>query len=451
MNLSEKINHLITTLPELKWDTSEIRKKQTSSDFHWFSPILKQQLAHIQVDAVVCPRNIEELKTLIHHAVHDQIPLTVRGGGTGNYGQSLPLHGGIVIDFTAFNQILSFDQSNAVVHAQAGIRLKVLEDYCIEQGYELRCKPSTFKIATLGGFFAGGFGGIGSINYGPLNAIGNILSLRLLTIEEQPKIIELNALQAAEYAHSYGTTGIVLDFHLSLAPHLNWHECVLTFPKFAQAFQCAEMIANDPALGKKEIAVFSAGIERYYDHLKAYIQPGDATILSIIEHKYLNTLQCIVEKFQGKICFRQTRQQAEQSKFSILDYCWNHATLAVLKHDKNFTYLQTSYSIGSELSQLEKITEKCGSDQIIQHVEMIRNAHGQVACSGLPILAYQNPQQLQQIMKYHEEAGVRINDPHTIYVADGHHSKQLNPNIIIYKQQNDPHHLLNIGKLSSSI
>jgi hypothetical protein len=27
--------------------------------------------------------------------------------------------------------------------------------------------PSTFRLASLGGLYCGGFGGIGSINYGP--------------------------------------------------------------------------------------------------------------------------------------------------------------------------------------------------------------------------------------------------------------------------------------------
>ena len=173
MKTAERVQQLAKSANTLHFDFSESKKKQMSSDFHWFSPILKQQLNGLQADAVVMPKSVDELKELVRNCVKYEVPLTIRGSGTGNYGQSIPIQGGIAVDFTALNKIHHFDAENGVIHAQAGIRLKQIEDLALQYGYELRCKPSTYKIATLGGFFAGGFGGIGSINYGPLNAVGN--------------------------------------------------------------------------------------------------------------------------------------------------------------------------------------------------------------------------------------------------------------------------------------
>jgi FAD/FMN-containing dehydrogenase len=34
------------------------------------------------------------------------VPITVRGSGTGNYGQCMPLHGGVILDLSAYNQLL---------------------------------------------------------------------------------------------------------------------------------------------------------------------------------------------------------------------------------------------------------------------------------------------------------------------------------------------------------
>ena len=34
------------------------------------------------------------------------LPITVRGSGTGNYGQCMPLHGGVILDLSAYNQLL---------------------------------------------------------------------------------------------------------------------------------------------------------------------------------------------------------------------------------------------------------------------------------------------------------------------------------------------------------
>ncbi|MDR6861372.1 FAD/FMN-containing dehydrogenase [Variovorax guangxiensis] len=42
-------------------------------------------------------------------------------------------------------------------------------------GQELRWLPSTYRSATLGGLFGGGFGGAGSINHGPLASASDLI------------------------------------------------------------------------------------------------------------------------------------------------------------------------------------------------------------------------------------------------------------------------------------
>ncbi len=49
--------------------------------------------------------------------------------------------------------------------------------------------PSTERIATLGGFFAGGHSGIGSIRHGILADPGNVRRLRIVTLEENPRVV----------------------------------------------------------------------------------------------------------------------------------------------------------------------------------------------------------------------------------------------------------------------
>src|SRR5690606_15719286 len=105
--------------------------------------------------------------------------LTVRGSGTGNYGQVVPLQGGVVLDMSGFKQFLWARQGAA--RAQAGIRLTEFEkETRATCGMELRCMPSTYRSATLGGLFGGGFGGIGSVNHGPLAAPGNVLGIKAM-------------------------------------------------------------------------------------------------------------------------------------------------------------------------------------------------------------------------------------------------------------------------------
>src|SRR5258707_2382801 len=83
----------------------ERQLRQKSHDFHWYSPVLTPQLQNCLADVVVQPRSEEEIAAVVVAAVKHRIPLTVRGGGTGNYGQSVPLRGGVLVDMTGFNKV----------------------------------------------------------------------------------------------------------------------------------------------------------------------------------------------------------------------------------------------------------------------------------------------------------------------------------------------------------
>src|SRR2546429_9741438 len=82
----------------------ERQLRQKSHDFHWYSPVLTPQLQNCLADVVVQPRSEEEIAAVVVAAVKHRIPLTVRGGGTGNYGQSVPLQRGVLVDMTGLNQ-----------------------------------------------------------------------------------------------------------------------------------------------------------------------------------------------------------------------------------------------------------------------------------------------------------------------------------------------------------
>src|SRR6476619_5332601 len=74
-------------------------------DFSWSSPLLPTTFADVPVDVIVRPGTMDELTAVVRIAARDRIPLTVRGAGTGNYGQSLPLQGGILVDIRRLNRI----------------------------------------------------------------------------------------------------------------------------------------------------------------------------------------------------------------------------------------------------------------------------------------------------------------------------------------------------------
>src|SRR5437764_10006912 len=86
-----------------------------------------------------------------------RVPLTVRGGGTGNYGQAVPLEGGVVVDMTRINEVIWHKPGAG--RFGAGAPMLDIDRALAPAGHELRFYPSTRQHATIGGFIAGGAAG----------------------------------------------------------------------------------------------------------------------------------------------------------------------------------------------------------------------------------------------------------------------------------------------------
>ena len=89
--------------------TREVTLK--SRDFHWYSPVLKSSLRGLRGDAVVHARHEDDVVATAGVAAAMGVPLVPRGAGTGNYGQAVPLRGGIVLDLSLMRQIVALDLS----------------------------------------------------------------------------------------------------------------------------------------------------------------------------------------------------------------------------------------------------------------------------------------------------------------------------------------------------
>ena len=86
--MSDSIFPLLKDL-DLIQDPTQIAK--LSKDYYYFSPVLTAQLDDKVADLVVRPKTEAEVIQIAQACVTTKTPLTVRGAGTGNYGQCIPL------------------------------------------------------------------------------------------------------------------------------------------------------------------------------------------------------------------------------------------------------------------------------------------------------------------------------------------------------------------------
>lgn len=437
---------LATETAGIEWITDS-RVERLSQDFYWFSPVLKRQLEHLRADAVARPRTEEEIVAVVAGCARRGLPITVRGSGTGNYGQCMPLHGGVILDLSAYNRLLRVE--GGVGRAQAGIRMIDFDKQASPQGWELRCVPSTFRSATLGGLYGGGFGGVGSINYGPLASTGNVLGVRALTIEPEPRAVEVRAPEALLLHHVYGTNGIVLELEVALAPAHPWLEAIVCFDGFDAAIGFADALASAPGLVKKSVTLLAAPIPDLLlaatPLLKGAMTAGSHAVLVLVAEFAEAGLKQLVGEHGGAFTYRKTAAEVKASNRTIVEYTWNHTTLHAMKADKSLTYIQSGFQAGRHVEQARALRERLG-DEVLVHLEFIRTKEGAMNCSGLQLVRYRDDARLDEIMQIHRDAGVYIANPHVYRVEDGKQG-QVNPDVVATKMRFDPAGLLNPGKL----
>ncbi|MFM7506867.1 MAG: FAD-binding oxidoreductase [Rubrivivax sp.] len=437
---------IAAALGAIEWITDG-RVERLSQDFYWFSPVLKRQLEHLRADAVARPRTEDEIRAVVAACAAARVPITVRGSGTGNYGQCMPLHGGVILDLSAYNRLLWCE--GGVGRAQAGIRMMEMDRATQPQGWELRCVPSTYRSATLGGLYGGGFGGVGSINHGPLASTGNVLGIRALTIEPEPRPVELRAPEALLLHHVYGTNGLVLELEVALAPAHAWLEAIVGFDGFDAAIGFADALAHAPGISKKSVTLLAAPIPDLLlaatPLLKGTMDPGMHAVLVLVAENGEAGMQQLVAEFGGRVTHRKTAAEVRSSNRTIVEYTWNHTTLHAMKADKSLTYIQSGFVAGRHVAQAKALREHFG-DEVLSHLEFIRTKEGAMTCSGLQLVRYRSDQRLDEIMQIHRDHGVYIANPHVWVVEDGKQG-QVNPDVVATKMRFDPMGLLNPGKL----
>ena len=134
---------------------------QLAADGFVYSPVLQPLLQGRRAQLGVRAGSSQEVLAAAAACARHGVSLTLRGAGTGNYGQAIPLAGGLVLELSGMQRLLEFDPRSGVFTAEAGILLGDLEQQLQARGRELRLLPSTVRSSSLAGYLAGGSSGIG--------------------------------------------------------------------------------------------------------------------------------------------------------------------------------------------------------------------------------------------------------------------------------------------------
>jgi len=117
-------------------------------------------------EAVVLPETTAEVVNLVKIAAASSIPLVGRGAGTSQTGGSVPVAGGVVVDFSRMNRILEVDLPNMQVVVEPGVIHAHLNRELAPQGFYFPPDPGSSEMCTIGGMVANNASGMRAVKYG---------------------------------------------------------------------------------------------------------------------------------------------------------------------------------------------------------------------------------------------------------------------------------------------
>jgi FAD/FMN-containing dehydrogenase len=412
-----------------------------SRDYYWYSPILAAELDGRTGDLVVQPADEAEVVRVAAACARRRVPLTVRGGGTGNYGQCVPLEGGVILDVTKLDRVREIAPGR--VRTEAGIRIQALDEAAAATGQMLNMWPSTRRLATIGGFVAGGSGGIGSLRHGMLRDGGNVLSLRVVTLEPKPRIVTLEGAEIQQVHHAYGTNGIITELTLALSPLTEWTHAVALFDGYAAALRFA-MAAQASGMDAFLLTPVERRFAGFYRRMAACFPPDRDAVFAMIAAGERGRFARLAAAHGGRVSLEKTLPEIEAANLSPAYECgWNHTTLQALKQDRGWTYLQVAYPRPFDPELVLRQMARYG-DEMLMHHEMAR-MDGAVQIFALPLVRWTTRARMYAIVAELEAEGCAVYDPHAYTIEDGG-MKEIDAAQIAFKRRADPYGLMNPGK-----
>jgi glycolate oxidase len=179
---------------------------------------------YYQPEAVLFPRDEEDVSRILVYCNAHRIPVVARGAGSGFTGGALPARGGVVLAFEKhMNKIIEIDMENMLAVVQPGVVNKELQRAVEKQGLFYPPDPASEEYSTIGGNVSENAGGMRAAKYGitkdfvmalrAVKANGDIIRAGKRTIKDVAGYNIAGILTASE-----GTLAVITEITLKLLP-----------------------------------------------------------------------------------------------------------------------------------------------------------------------------------------------------------------------------------------
>lgn len=209
-------------------------------------------------DAVVFVHDTDEVAFVVRACAAERVPVIAFGVGSSVEGHLLAVEGGICVDFSQMNKVLSVRTGDLTATVEAGVTREQLNAELADSGFFFSVDPGA--NATIAGMIATAASGTNTVRYGTMR--DNVVSLTVVTAAGEVIRTASHARKSSAgynltqlYCGSEGTLGLITEATVRLHPH---PECraaaVVQFPSVRAAVDCViETIQMGIPLARAEL------------------------------------------------------------------------------------------------------------------------------------------------------------------------------------------------------
>jgi FAD/FMN-containing dehydrogenase len=263
-----------------------------------------------------------------------------------------------------------------------------------------------------------------------------------MSMEEEPRLIELRGADTRLAHHAYGATGIITEIEMPLAPAWNWIEAIVAFPDYLQAVAFGISIGNADGIVKKLLSVHEWPTPALMRDLGGLVPPGHAMISTLIADVSWPDFADMAAEAGGAIVSNAPEGQGPYGR-PLYEFAFGHALYQVQLSDPRRTAIEGLFHESDLLAQVKRVHARLNG---VGPLRMeLRRWGGRLVGSGSPYFVFESDEHMAQIARQMREEGVIVANPHNSSVRSVG-KKELSAADVAFKREMDPMGLLNPGR-----